>query len=118
MREHERTGDGDRRHGACQRERRDDEHLARIGEIDDAFGHRDVELQRRVRVDDGPGDRRRAELFRREPVRQAQQLEVVGNLAAAAREHERNLVGQQELRARHLQVANVHRDVLRLHGAT
>ena len=50
-------------------------------------------------------------------MRDLQQGKVVGNLRAAARENERNLVGQQQLRAHHLEVADVHRNVLRLDGA-
>ena len=50
-------------------------------------------------------------------MRNAQQCEVVRNLLATARENERHLVGQQQLRARDLEVADVHRYVLRLHAA-
>ena len=65
------------------------------GEIDDALGHRDVQLQRRVGVDDRVGVGPLSELLRAQPVRDLQQREVVGDLLAAAGEDERYLVGQQ-----------------------
>src|SRR6266478_3136650 len=108
--------DRHRRHRSGQREMRDDEHLARGCEINDAVGHRYVELQRRVRIDDGVGVRTRAELFGRNAVREADELEVVGDLLAAAREYEGNLVAEHELRARDLEMTDVDGNVLRLGG--
>ena len=113
MRERERAGDRDRRHRAGERERRDDQQLARGREIDDAVGHRDVELQRRIGVDDGVGVRARTEFLRRNAVREANEFEIVGHLAVAAGKYERNLVAEHQLRPRHLQMADMHRYVLR-----
>ena len=118
MRQGERARDGDGRHGARQRERRDDEHLASLCEIDDAVRHRDVQLQWRIGVDDGVDVGTRSKLLPRDPVGETDELEIVGHLAVPAREDERDLVGEHELRARHVQMPHRHRHVLRLGRAT
>ena len=46
------AGQRDRGHGPGQGERRDADGLARRRQLDQAIGHRHVQLQRRVRVDD------------------------------------------------------------------
>ena len=89
---HERAEDGDRRHGARQRERRDDAELPGAGEIDDPLRHRDVELQRRGRVDDRVAAGRRRERLVAQPACDAEHREAIGHLRAAAAEDERHLV--------------------------
>ena len=114
MRERQRTGNRHRRHRSGERERRDDQYLAGGREIDDAVRHGNVELQRRIRIDDGVRERPRAKFFGRDAVRQANELEIVGDLAVAARKNKGNLVAQHQLRACHLQMADIDRNILRL----
>ena len=54
------------------------------------------------------------EFLRRNAVRQANQFEVVGDLAVTTRKDEGNLVGQHQLSARHFKMPYVHGNVLRL----
>ena len=104
---HQRAENGDRRHGAGQRERRDDAELAGAGEIDDAERHRDVELQRRVGVDDGVGSRAsRANSSSLRPRAMRNIAKQSATWRRAAREDERHLVGQRELRVRDLEMAD------------
>ena len=76
----------------------------RGGEIDDSVRHRNVELQRRVGVDDGVGVGPRAEFLVRYPVGKTDELEVVRDLPVAAGEDERNLVAEHQLGAGDVQM--------------
>lgn len=73
----------------------DDRHLPRAGEVDDALGHRLVDLARRVGVDDraAPGGAGEFRLGKAE--RQADHREAVGDLAAPAGTDEHRLVGER-----------------------
>src|SRR5580658_3842544 len=96
-----------------QGERRDDEYLSGRGELEDAVTHRDVELQRRVGVDDGGYVRTRTKFLRGEPVSDPDELEIVGDLRRAARVDLGNLVGEHQHRTRGFQMPELHRHVLR-----
>ena len=84
------------------------------GEIDDALRHRNVELARRVGVDDGVAMGAGPELVLRQAARQPDHLEAVLDLRRAAREDEGKLVGQRQLRAVDGIVAKAVVDILRL----
>ena len=118
VRQCQRAGDRDRSHRARQGEGRDDQHLAGGGRVHDAIGHRDVQLEWRIGIDDGVAAGTVPELLGGEAMGDADQLEIVGNLTVTAGKHERDLVRQQQLRAHHLQMAQVHGHVLRLDRPT
>ena len=118
MLQRECAGDGDRRHGAGQTEGRDDRDLAGFGEVDDALRHRNVELARRVGVDDGVAVGTSAELILGQGACQADHLEAVVDLRRAAREDEGELVGERQLRPVDGVMAEAVVDVLRLDAGT
>src|ERR1019366_10694954 len=68
---------------------------------------------RRIGVDDRVGVRTRTEFLRRNAVRETNEFEVVCDLAVAAGKYERNLIAQHQLGPRHLQMADMDRNVLR-----
>ena len=114
MAERHRRLDGDRRHRPHQGEWRDDRHLAVAGEIDQPLCHRNVDLARRVGVDDGVA----MALCRKFVIAQAtevtQDLEALDHLRRAAAEDEGQLVGHCELRIHGEVMPHIHRHILRL----
>ena len=108
---------GDRRHGACEGEGRDDEQLLAARHLDHPLQHGDVVLQRRIGVDDGVEVRPLGELFPGEPARDPPHLQMIARPHAAQAVAEAELVGEANGRQRDLEVADVGRDVERLHRA-
>ena len=106
--------DGDRGHRAHQREGRHNRHLAVAGEINQPLCHRDVDLARRVGVDDGVAVAFGFEFGIAQPAKIAQHFEAFHHLRRAAAENERQLVGLGQLRFHGEIVPDIHRHILRL----
>ena len=108
------AGERDGGHRAGERERRHDRQLARGREVDQAHAHRDVELARGVAVDHRVAAWGGGEGLVVDAVADAEHLEPVLHLAAAARVEVRRLVGQGQVREAGLEVPELDGDVLRL----
>ena len=113
MLQDQRALDRDRGHGARKAEGGDDRHLAMAGKVDDALGHRLVDLARRVGVDDGGRPDLIAELLLRQPHGEADHGKAVLHLPAPARIDEKRLVGQGQLAPHHRVMAQMGGNVLR-----
>ena len=105
--------DGDRRHRAHQCEGGDDRQLPMAGEIDQPLRHRDVDLARRIGVDDGVAVAFRHEAIIVEAAKIAHHLETFTHLRGAAAEDVRQLVGFQKLRFHGEVVAQIGWNILR-----
>ena len=92
----ERACDGDRSHGAEQRERSHDDRLADRGELDHPVRHVLVELARGVRVDVAADNRLRRKLVSSHPVRDAGHLHSVVRPIPAEQRRPPDLVVQRD----------------------
>jgi hypothetical protein len=102
---HQGARQGDGRHGAGQGKRRNADHLARAGHFNDAFRHRDIELQWRVGVDDRKQCRFFRQILRTHAQSDTGHVDCVARTLAAQRDRLPVFVQQANLGMVQIQVA-------------
>src|SRR6516164_1678565 len=88
--------------------------LASGGEVDQPLAHGDVELQRRIGVDHRVAVDAGLEGLGGDAVSETDHLEAVAHLALTPGVDEGHLVGEAELGQRHVEMAELDGDILRL----
>ena len=114
MAEGQGPGHGHRRHRSHQAEGRDDGQLAALCKVDQALCHRDIELARRIGVDDRVADRGGQEFVLRQSAKVPDHRQAILDLRRAAGKDGGYFVGQEKLRLGHGVVAQMKRHILRL----
>src|SRR5262249_37194491 len=104
VRERQCASDSYRRHCSGQRERCHYGQLTRFSKIHDAFRHRDIELTRRVGVDNRVGVNALPELALLKSVSDPNHLQAVADLTVTAKETRGHLARRSELRESPLEV--------------